>query len=111
MWTKNKKQMESKMTWGELDRAVFDWAVSRNLINKDNIQGQTMKVMEELGELCRAINKNKKDDTIDSIGDVLVTIIILSYQLGLNPEECLEEAYKTIKDRKGVTVNGVFIKE
>jgi len=103
--------MESNMTWGDLDRAVFDWAVSRNLINKNNIQGQTMKVMEELGELCRAINKNKKDDTIDSIGDVLVTIIILSYQLGLSPEECLQSAYDEIKARTGKTVNGVFIKD
>jgi len=42
---------------------------------------------------------------------VLVTIIILSYQLGLSPEECLQSAYDEIKARTGKTVNGVFIKD
>jgi hypothetical protein len=49
--------------------------------------------------------------TIDAIGDVLVTIIILSYQLELNPWDCLESAYNEIKERKGQTIDGVFIKE
>ena len=77
MWTKNKKQMESNMTWGDLDRAVFDWAVSRNLINKNNIQGQTMKVMEELGELCRAINKNKPKEYFILLPNVLPSATVV----------------------------------
>jgi hypothetical protein len=48
---------------------------------------------------------------MDGIGDTFVTLIILSYQMGLNPTECLEVAYTEIKNRKGNTVNGVFIKD
>ena len=68
--------------------------------------------MEELGETAGAILKNKeKSEIIDGIGDTLVTVIILAKQLGLNPTECLESAWNEIKDRKGKTVDGTFIKE
>ena len=61
---------------------------------------------------ARAILKQKKtEDVIDGIGDILVTVIILSKQLGLDPTECLESAWNEIKDRKGKTIDGTFIKE
>ena len=68
--------------------------------------------MEELGETAGAIAKMKATDEImDGIGDTFVTLIILSYQLGLEPTDCLQHAWDEIKDRKGRTENGVFIKE
>jgi len=42
---------------------------------------------------------------------MFVTLIILAYQLRLDPTKCLEHAWNEIKDRKGKTENGVFIKE
>lgn len=95
----------------DLEMKVVDWAHRRNLVQPENANRQMLKVMEEVGELASAIAKNKKDETIDAIGDVLVTIIILSAQLELNPWECLESAYGEIANRKGQTINGVFIKE
>ena len=47
----------------------------------------------------------------DGIGDVIVTLVILAEQQGLSLEECLQAAWDEIKDRKGKTVNGTFIKE
>ena len=70
-----------------------------------------LKVMEEVGELAGSLAKNKRDETIDAIGDSLATIIILSAQLGLDPTECLQTAYNEIAERKGKTVDGVFVKE
>jgi NTP pyrophosphatase (non-canonical NTP hydrolase) len=68
--------------------------------------------MEELGETAGAIAKNKATaEIMDGIGDTFVTLIILSYQMGLEPTDCLEAAYNEIKNRKGNTVNGVFIKD
>lgn len=90
---------------------VIDWAIERGLVERENANKQMLKVMEEVGELASAIAKNKEEETIDAIGDVLVTLIILSAQLELNPWDCLETSYNEIKGRKGKLVNGVFIKE
>jgi len=100
------------MTFDELIDNITQWADDKGILVSDNIPQQTMKVMEELGETAGAILKHKKtDEVIDGIGDILVTVIILSKQLGLDPTECLEHAWNEIKDRKGKTVNGTFIKQ
>jgi len=90
------------MTFDKLIDNITQWADDKGILVSDNIPQQTMKVMEELGET---------DEVIDGIGDIFVTVIILSKQLGLDPTECLESAWNEIKDRKGKTVNGTFIKE
>ena len=95
----------------ELEEKIVEWALVRGITDPENAPKQMLKVMEEVGELAGAIAKGNEDATIDAIGDVLVTIIILSYQLELNPWECLETAYDEIKNRKGKTIDGVFIKE
>jgi len=100
------------MTFDELIDNITQWADDKGILVSDNIPQQTMKIMEELGETTGAILKNKKtDEVIDGIGDIFVTVIILSKQLGLDPTECLEHAWNEIKDRKGKTVNGTFIKQ
>ena len=100
------------MTFDKLIDNITQWADDKGILVSDNIPQQTMKVMEELGETAGAILKQKKtEDVIDGIGDILVTVIILSKQLGLDPTECLEHAWNEIKDRKGKTIDGTFIKE
>jgi NTP pyrophosphatase (non-canonical NTP hydrolase) len=100
------------MTFDELIDNITQWADDKGILVSDNAPKQSMKIMEELGETMGAILKGKKtDEVIDGIGDIFVTVIILSKQLGLDPTECLESAWNEIKDRKGKTVNGTFIKE
>jgi NTP pyrophosphatase (non-canonical NTP hydrolase) len=100
------------MTFDKLIHNVKDWADAKDILKYENAPKQLMKVMEELGETAGAIAKNKKTDEIqDGIGDTFVTLIILAYQLRLDPTKCLEHAWNEIKDRKGKTENGVFIKE
>ena len=100
------------MTFDELINNITQWADDKGILFRENAPQQSMKVMEELGETMGAILKNKKtDEVIDGIGDIFVTVIILSKQLGLDPTECLESAWNEIKDRKGKTVDGTFIKE
>lgn len=90
---------------------VIAWADQRDLLHEENAPKQMMKVVEELGELASAISKGKdKIETMDAIGDVLVTVIILSKQVGWDPRVCLSLAYNEIKGRSGTTVDGVFIK-
>ena len=100
------------MTFDELIENVKIWAENKDILKSENAPKQLMKVMEELGETAGAIAKGKKtDEVMDGIGDTFVTLIILSYQLGLEPSACLDAAWNEIKDRKGKTENGVFIKE
>lgn len=95
----------------DLEQKVKVWAANRQILSKDNAPKQYMKFIEESGELARAILKSNEADTVDAFGDVMVTLIILSEQLGYNLTNCLKAAYEEIKDREGKTVNGVFIKE
>jgi len=99
-------------TFDELIENVKLWADEKGILVPENASKQMMKVIEELGETAGAIAKNKKTEEIqDGIGDTFVTVIILAYQLGLNPTECLERAWNEIKDRKGKTQNGIFVKD
>lgn len=98
-------------TFDELTALVRAWAESRELLKPENANRQMLKVMEEVGETARALAKGSKAGMIDGIGDSFVTLIILSYQLGLEPGDCLEAAWNEIKNRTGRTENGVFIKD
>ena len=98
------------MTLDNLSRKVSEWAFQRGILQKENAPKQMLKVLEEVGETAGALLKGNDEEIKDGIGDSLVTLIILARQLGLSPEECLEAAYNEIKDRKGKTENGVFIK-
>lgn len=89
---------------------IKQWIIDRNLHTQDP-RTQMCKVMEELGELAKAINKRDVGAQKDGIGDVVVTLVCLSMQLGLDFEECVAIAYNEIKDRRGKLIDGVFIKE
>lgn len=90
---------------------VRQWAGDRNLIEGSNPQAQMLKLIEEIGELARAIAKGDTAGQIDGVGDALVVLTILAAQLGFKPEEALAAAYEEIRQRKGRMVDGIFVKE
>ncbi|MPM85325.1 hypothetical protein SDC9_132403 [bioreactor metagenome] len=94
----------------ELTARIEEWARDRGLDTADPVK-QMLKLGEEYGELCQGLAKDKPDQVEDSIGDMYVVLTILSLQLGLDIEDCVQKAYSEIKDRKGRLVNGVYIKE
>lgn len=94
----------------ELENKVLDWARERGLLHSGNRDKQALKMVEEVGETCRAVLKDNKEELVDGIGDILVTVAILANQSGYDMEYCLETAYNVIKDRTGRTVGGTFIK-
>jgi len=95
----------------ELEKQVIAWAQERNIAKKENSYKQLLKSFEEMGETSRALLKEDFEGLKDGIGDVIVTLIILAHINGLDLKTCLEQAYNEIKNRKGKTVEGVFIKE
>lgn len=100
-----------ELSFDQLIINVHDWANDKGLIKPEFIKSQMCKVVEELGETASAISKNKPDELIDGLGDTFVTLIILSLQCGVTPQEALNAAWNEIKDRKGKIVSGTFIKQ
>ena len=90
---------------------VLEWANERNLLHNENALKQYSKLQEESNELLIGILNKDPYEIIDALGDIQVVLIILANQLGFDIDECLESAYNEIKDRKGRTENGNFIKE
>ena len=90
---------------------VLDWANERNLLHNENALKQYSKLQEESNELLIGMLKKDPYEIIDALGDIQVVLIILANQLGFDIDECLESAYNEIKDRKGKTISGNFIKE
>lgn len=89
---------------------VAQWGRDKGL---NDPKAQLNKVIEEVGEIAHEITRNKFDtpELEDAIGDTLVTVIILSDILGYDPLVALKNAYDVIKDRKGETKNGTFVRE
>jgi len=106
----NVSTLSHQTSFKELSGSVIDWAKQRELLSPENAKSQYLKFIEESGELAWGILKADATETEDAFGDVLVTLIILSEQLGYNLERCLQTAYNEIKSREGKTVNGTFIK-
>ena len=86
------------------------WSTDRKIIQNGNVLAQGLKLVSEVGELADNLAKGRciKDD----IGDCCVVLNNLVHMQGLTLDECLEQAWQDIKDRKGLmNENGVFIKE
>jgi len=90
---------------------IRQWARDRNLIDGSDRFRQMVKLVEEQGELAAGIAKSNEPLVADSIGDMVVVLTILAEQSGVTIENCIEDAWSEIKDRRGRMVNGVFIKE
>lgn len=90
---------------------IRDWANEKGLFDPENVDKQIRKFNEEWGELNGAITRGDDAKIIDGFGDCIVVLTILASQLGWEIEDCVDEAWHEIKDRKGETIDGVFYKE
>lgn len=94
---------------------IIMWGRNKGL---DDPKAQLNKVMEEVGEIAHEITRNnydlnaidQPDELVDALGDSFVTLLILSDILGVDPLDAMSTALEAIKDRKGKTVNGTFVK-
>lgn len=93
----------------ELIEKVKGWHFDRNLIVGSTAKDQTLKLIQEVGELSDSVCRGA--DISDDVGDILVILINLAEREGLSLEDCLARAWGDIKDRKGRMVGGIFVKE
>jgi len=96
-------------------RSRFDliraWADERGLYDKGDTKTQYLKLMEEAGELGRAILKDDNEEFVDAIGDMVVVLTNLAELGGTSIEYCIDEAYDVISKRTGKMQNGTFVKD
>ena len=90
---------------------IRDWAGERGLYTKGDTKTQFCKLMEEAGELSRAVLKNDQAEFVDAIGDMVVVLTNLAHLGGTTIEDCIDSAYKVISKRTGKMVNGTFVKD
>jgi len=90
---------------------IREWADERGLYDKGDPKTQYIKLMEEAGEVGRALLKEDTDEVIDGIGDMVVVLTNLAELCGVPIEECIQEAYNVISKRTGKMVNGTFVKD
>lgn len=111
------KRAKSNGNWrydsseSEMFQKIRDWAGERGLYTKGDKKTQFCKLMEEAGELGRAVLKDDKPEFIDAIGDMVVVLTNMAHLGGTTIEECIDAAYKVISKRTGKMVNGTFVKD
>tara|TARA_R110002167_G_scaffold321631_1_gene527506 strand:+ start:386 stop:1216 length:831 start_codon:yes stop_codon:yes gene_type:complete len=98
---------------GSLNRfdLIRTWADERGLYDKGDTKTQYLKLMEEAGELGRAILKDDQPEIVDAIGDMVVVLTNLSELAGYKIEHCVDAAYNVISKRTGKMQNGTFVKD
>ena len=89
---------------------IREWANDRGLYDGGDPKTQALKLVEEVGETCRAILKEDAVEMIDGIGDCVVVLTNLAELIGTPIEECIDRAYNEIKGRKGKMANGTYVK-
>jgi NTP pyrophosphatase (non-canonical NTP hydrolase) len=117
------------MNLQETIEAVRAWGIARNITGpngKGTLLGQLSKTQEELTETRDAavlysqaqfisVRNGKRYETreelIDGLGDVFVTLVLAAEMAGLRIEDCLAAAYDEIKGRTGTMQGGVFVKD
>ena len=109
------KRLFKNVPCDECDKPIFDcirtWADERGLYDKGDPKTQYIKLMEETGEIGRALLKEDTNEIVDGIGDAVVVLTNLAELIGVPIEECIQSAYNVIAKRTGKMVNGTFVKD
>ena len=110
---KDRPAKQNGKAWVDNDRfqLIRDWATERDLYSKGDTKTQFCKLMEEAGELGRAVLKDDKEEFVDAIGDMVVVLTNMAHLGGVSIEHCIDSAYKVISKRTGKMINGTFVKD
>ena len=99
-------------SYSELELKVLRWSEARKIVSNSTALAQSIKAVEEINELVKALEDDDMADAIDAVGDTVVCLINVCALMDVNLVDCLEAAYEEIKDRKGsMNEHGIFVKE
>jgi len=79
--------------------------------NKGNLKYSFMWLQSDIGDVAKAIVRNKKDKLVSSLGNIVNDLAAFCEWQGIDFKSCIESAWNEIKDRKGyLRSDGVFVK-
>ena len=90
---------------------IRDWAKEKGIYEKGDMKTQSLKLIEEAGELCKAVLQEDRAEIEDAIGDCVVVLTSISHMVGTDIEDCIMDVYNVITKRKGKMINGTFVKD
>jgi NTP pyrophosphatase (non-canonical NTP hydrolase) len=99
------------MNLEELETAILEWGAMKGILPDPVPGAQWSKTQEEVDELYDAIREEDREEAMDAIGDIFVTLVMQTQAWDCTMEDCVQKAYDTISKRTGKMVNGVFVKD
>jgi NTP pyrophosphatase (non-canonical NTP hydrolase) len=91
---------------------IDKWFDDRGIVKNGSSLSQAIKTLEEVTELFDALNRKDTVDVMDAVGDIYVTLRGVCLTYGVSMDDCIDQAYEEIKDRRGyLTPEGIFVKE
>jgi len=90
---------------------IEQWGLNKGILPNPDKVAQYYKTCEEVEELNEAILTDNREEAIDAIGDIVVTLIMQTHAWDVTLEQCVQQAYDVISKRTGKMVNGQFVKD
>jgi NTP pyrophosphatase (non-canonical NTP hydrolase) len=90
---------------------IEQWGMDKGILPNPDKIAQYFKTCEEVQELSDAILIDDREEAIDAIGDIVVTLIMQTHAWDVTLEQCVQQAYDVISKRTGKMVNGQFVKD
>ena len=90
---------------------IREWAEDKGIYEKGDVKTQCLKLVEEAGELAKAILNEDELEFEDAIGDCVVVLTNLAKLSNMNIQDCVNSAYDVIAKRTGKMENGTFKKD
>jgi len=79
--------------------------------NKENLKYSFMWLQSDIGDVAKAVIRDKQDKLLDSLGNVVNDLQAFCEWQGIDFSECIAGSWNEIKDRKGyLRADGVFVK-
>jgi len=99
---------------GLLDKKIEELPNLQNSYyeNKENLKYSFMWLQSDVGDVAKAIIRDKQDKLLDSLGNIVNDLQAFCKWQDLDFLECVAGAYTIIKKRTGIlNENGIFIKK
>lgn len=89
---------------------IRNWARAKGIYELGDPKTQTLKLVEEVGELSNAVLKENQLEIEDALGDCVVVLVSIARLRGVTLEKCINSAFQVIENRTGRMENGTFVK-